>query len=94
MAYVYILLCSDGHYYVGSTRENLEKRIDEHNAGTYGGYTSSRRPVNLVFHESFENITDAIKMERRIKGWSRAKKEALIQGDFKTIKQLAKRRSS
>ncbi len=57
MADVYILLCSDGHYYVGSTRENLEKRIDEHNAGTYGGYTSSRRPVKLVFHESFETIT-------------------------------------
>jgi len=69
----------------------LEKRITEHNAGTLGGYTKSRRPVELVYYDSFENITDAIAMERRLKGWGRAKKEALIRGDFLKIKQLAKR---
>jgi putative endonuclease len=91
-AYVYLLRCADGHYYVGSTRGNLEKRIAEHNSGAFGGYTYSRRPVKLVYYDSFEKITDAIAMERRLKGWSRAKKEALIRDDFGQIKQLAKRR--
>jgi putative endonuclease len=88
--YVYIILCSDDHYYVGTTRGSLEKRINEHNNGTYGGYTKSRRPVKLMFSESFANIVDAITMERRLKGWSRAKKEALIRGDYKELKRLAK----
>ena len=92
-AYVYILHCSDGRYYVGSTRSSLEKRVAEHNEGTYGGYTKNRRPVNLVYSETFENVVDAIAMERRLKGWSRAKKEALIKGDFEEIKRLSRRRS-
>jgi len=94
MALVYILICSDGSYYVGSTRASLEDRVNDHNAGRYGGYTESRRPVRLVWAEEFQLITDAIAMERRIKGWSRAKKGALIAGDFAKIKSLAKRRSS
>jgi len=93
VAYVYVLRCVDGHYYVGITRGSLERRVAEHNAGAFGGYTSSRRPVTLVYHEHFENIVDAIAMERQIKGWSRAKKEALIRGDFEALKRLAKRRS-
>ena len=92
-ASVYILHCSDGRYYVGSTRGSLEKREAEHNEGTYGGYTKNRRPVNLVYSETFENVVDAIAMERRLKGWSRAKKEALIKGDFEEIKRLSRRRS-
>ena len=88
--YVYILRCSDGSYYVGGTRSILDQRISEHNAGKYGGYTSSRRPVKLVYHESFTNAVDAIAAERRLKGWSRAKKEALIRGDFDALKRLAK----
>ncbi|MBT5571282.1 MAG: GIY-YIG nuclease family protein [Alphaproteobacteria bacterium] len=84
-AYVYILQCSDGHYYVGSTRGTVEKRTAEHNEGTFGGYTKSRRPVKLVFSESFSQITDAVPSERQLKGWSRAKKEALIRGDIEAL---------
>ena len=91
-AFVYMLLCADGSYYVGSARgESLDKRIGEHQAGTLGGYTSTRRPVRLVYQEHFDRITDAIAAERRIKGWSRAKKEALIRGDWDSVQLLAKR---
>ena len=91
-AYVYVLRCADGSYYVGSTRDTLEKRIGEHDSGTFGGYTARRRPVELVWHQHFERITDAIAAERQLKGWSRAKKEALIRGDLAAIRELAKRR--
>ena len=92
-AYIYMLRCADGSYYVGSARDGLDRRVAEHNAAAYGnGYTSKRRPVVLVWAEHFLNITDAIAVERQIKGWSRAKKEALIRGDFGQIHELAKRR--
>ena len=90
-AYAYMLRCADGSYYVGSARLGLERRIGEHNSGTYGGYTSTRRPVTLVWAEHFQLITDAIAAERRVKGWSRAKKEALILGDYEAIRKLSKR---
>jgi putative endonuclease len=89
-AYVYILRCADGRYYVGSTRATLERRVAEHNAGTYDGFTKSRRPVTLVFSEYFDGITDAIAAERQSKGWSRAKKEALIAGDFDKLVELSR----
>ncbi|MBE0533793.1 MAG: GIY-YIG nuclease family protein [Rhodospirillales bacterium] len=92
-AFLYILRCSDGSYYVGTTRDSLEKRMFEHNAGTFGGYTAKRRPVALAFQQEFASIMDAIAMERRVKGWSRAKKEALMRGDFEAIKHLARGRS-
>jgi putative endonuclease len=91
-AYLYIVRCADGSYYVGTTRTELDIRIAQHNAGTYGGYTSTRRPVELVYSQWFERITDAIENERKLKGWSRAKKEALIRGDFALLKNLAKRK--
>jgi len=91
-ACAYMVRCSDGSYYVGSTRGNLELRIAHHDAGIYGGYTSKRRPVALVWHQEFERITDAVAAERQIKGWGRAKKEALIGGDFVEIQRLARRR--
>ncbi|KQP06879.1 GIY-YIG nuclease family protein [Methylobacterium sp. Leaf93] len=91
-AFVYILRYADGRYYVGSARgESLDRRLGEHNAGTFPGYTSSRRPVVLVYAEQFEWITDAIAFERRLKGWSRAKKEALIASDWEALQRLAKR---
>ena len=91
-AFVYILHCADGSYYVGSARgDYLDKRLSEHETGAFGGYTSTRRPVTLVYHEHFDRITDAIAAERRIKGWSRAKKEALIRGDWSLVQWLAKR---
>jgi putative endonuclease len=91
-AYVYMLRCSDGSFYVGSARRGLDRRISEHNHGTYGGYTSTRRPVRLVWAQHFLVITDAIDVERQIKGWSRAKKEALIRGDYGAIQLLSKRK--
>lgn len=91
--YIYILRCADGSYYVGSTRSTLELRVAEHNAGTFGGYTKRRRPVELVFHQEFDRITDAIAAERQLKGWTRAKKEALIRGDLETLHRLAKGKS-
>lgn len=92
-AYVYILRCADGSYYVGSTRTALELRIGQHNAGVYEGYTKRRRPVVLVWSEEFQQITDAIAFERRLKGWSRAKKEALIAGRHDLLPRLARGRS-
>jgi putative endonuclease len=91
-AYLYILKCSDGSFYVGTTRSSLEIRIAQHNAGTFPGYTQSRRPVELVYSEWFDRVTNAIDAERRLKGWSRAKKEAFIRGDFSSLQQLAKRK--
>ena len=92
-AFVYMLRCADGSFYVGSaTGEDLTLRVAQHQAGTFEGYTSLRRPVELVWSEYFDRITDAIATERKIKGWSRAKKQALIKGDWDAIQRLAKRR--
>ena len=63
-AYLYMLRCAGGSYYVGTARDGLEKRIAEHNAGQFGGYTATRRPVELVFSQHFEAITDAVAAER------------------------------
>jgi putative endonuclease len=92
-AYLYILLCSDGSFYIGTTRAALEIRVAQHNAGTFKGYTESRRPVKLVFSQWFDRITDAIESENKLKKWSRAKKEAFIRGDMAALQQLAKRKS-
>ncbi|MGJ4993207.1 GIY-YIG nuclease family protein [Bradyrhizobium sp. HKCCYLS3077] len=66
-AFLYILLCADGRLYVGTTRSSLELRLAQHNDGTFGGYTLTRRPVKLVYSQWFERITDAIENERRLK---------------------------
>lgn len=87
--YVYILLCRDSRYYVGTTRTSLEQRVAEHNAGTYDGWTARRRPVELMYAEWFERVEDSIAAERQIKRWSRAKKEALIRGDFERLSALS-----
>ena len=90
--YTYMLKCADGHYYVGHT-DNLEARIAGHQSGIVGGYTKSRRPVELVWYQEFATRYEAIAAERQIKGWSRAKKQALIAGDWDLISRLAKSRS-
>jgi predicted GIY-YIG superfamily endonuclease len=74
-AYLYILRCADGSYYVGTTRGTLEGRLEEHQAGIFDGYTSLRRPLTLVFHQEFERIEDAVSAERQLKGWRREKKK-------------------
>jgi putative endonuclease len=90
-AYLHILRCADGSYYVGTARGSLEKRIAEHNAGAFDGYTALRRPVTLVFSQHFDRIDDAISAERQVKGWRREKKEALIGGNFAALPILARR---
>ena len=91
-AIVYIVRCSDGSYYTGLTKQQLEARIWEHNAGIYRGYTFKRRPVKLVFSETYDRIVDAIARERQIKGWSRAKKEALIAYAYEQLPELSRNR--
>jgi putative endonuclease len=90
-AYLYILRCADGSYYVGTTRDSLESRIGKHQAGTFDGYTASRRAVTLVFRQHFERIEDAVAAERQVKGWRREKKQALIRGDFAGLPSLSGR---
>jgi putative endonuclease len=92
-ASVYILRCADGSYYTGLTHKEVETRVSEHNAGINADYTSRRRPVKLAWSDYFELLTDAIATERRIKGWSRAKKEAFIRGDYDALPSLAARRN-
>jgi putative endonuclease len=85
-----MLRCRDRSYYVGLTREGLDRRVAEHQSGRYAGYTSSRRPVELVWSADFQWLKDAIACERRLKGWRREKKEALIRGDYEALKALAR----
>ena len=91
-ATVYILRCSGGSYYTGITRRPVEERVSVHAQGLHEGYTFTRRPVTLVHAESYERVDEAIAAERRIKGWSRAKKEAYIRGDFDALTDLSHRR--
>ena len=92
-AFLYILRCADGSLYIGTTRTSLDIRVAQHNAGLFGGYTATRGPVTLVYSEWFERITDAIENERKLKKWSRAKKDAFIRGDFNALRKLSARRS-
>jgi len=83
--FIYILKCSDGSYYVGHT-DDIDKRMSEHEQGFYEGYTSSRRPLSLVYLELIGSRDAAIESERKLKGWSRKKKELLIAKGWKGIK--------
>ena len=87
-AWVYILECADGKYYTCSTTD-LERRLYEHQTKKYKGYTSYRLPVRLMFSQRFNSYDEAFHFERKIKNWSRAKKEALINGNFDKLHQLA-----
>jgi putative endonuclease len=92
-ASVYILLCSDGSYYTGITRRDVEERVSEHTQGLDPTcYTFPRRPVSIPFSASFQRVDEAVSLERQIKGWSRAKKEALIRGEYEALPALAARR--
>ena len=86
--FVYLLRCADGSYYVGHTDE-LERRVVQHQAGEVEGYTHERRPVELVWSQETGSREEALSAELRIKGWGRAKKEALIAGDWGAIKRHA-----
>jgi predicted GIY-YIG superfamily endonuclease len=86
--WTYMLHCRGGAYYVGHT-DGLERRVAEHEQGVTG-FTKDRLPVKLVWSETFETRVEALEMERRIKGWSRAKKMALIRGDWDALAKISK----
>ena len=90
-ATVYILRCADGSYNTGLTRQDPQARLWEHNNEPIDSYTARRRPVRLLFCETYERLTEAIARERQIKGWSRRKKEALIRGEYEALPDLASR---
>lgn len=92
LSYVYILKCSDNTYYTGGT-SNLEQRILDHQTGKYqNSYTSTRRPLELVFYCEFTDINIAIEKEKQIKKWSQTKKETLISGNYDALPNLAKKK--
>jgi putative endonuclease len=89
--YVYILKCSDKTYYTGFT-SNLSKRFEQHQDGKHvDSYTYKRRPLSLEFYAEFKMVSIAIATEKQIKKWSKAKKEALISGEFERLPNLAKK---
>ena len=87
--WMYILECSDGSYYTGSTN-NLELRLSQHQNGEGANHTKKRLPVKLVYFEEFERIDEAFYREKQVQGWSRKKKKALIDGSPEKLHELAK----
>src|SRR5262249_11091827 len=90
MAFTYILECRDGSYYVGSTT-HLQARLEQHASGKGALYTRRRLPVKLVWTAEFERIEDAFAFEKRVQGWSRAKRQALIEGRFDDLPGLSRK---
>lgn len=91
---VYILKCFDNTYYTGVSND-LARRISEHQEGVDpNSYTFRRRPLELVFVQNFQDVKEAISFEKRLKGWSKAKKEAIINGDWEGLKSLAECKNS
>ena len=87
--WTYILLCADDLYYTGHT-DDLERRIGQHQMGAIEGFTASRLPVRLMWSQDFPTRVEALEAEARIKKWSRAKKEALIRGDWNEVSHFAR----
>jgi len=87
MFFVYILRCADGALYVGSTSDVVH-RLAKHQAGSASAFTRARRPVALIYAEPCPSLRQALRRERQIKGWTRAKKEALAAGDLLQLKRL------
>ena len=88
--YMYILKCSDGTYYTGSTKY-LDIRMKQHNEGRGANYTAKRLPVELMYYEEYDRIDHAFYREKQIQNWSRKKKEALMDGRINDVKNLAKK---
>lgn len=88
--YMYILKCRDGTYYTGSTKD-LELRLQQHQNGIGANYTARRLPVELVYFEEYLRIDEAFYREKQLQGWSRRKKEALIEGKTDLLPVLAKK---
>ncbi|MBC8375314.1 MAG: GIY-YIG nuclease family protein [FCB group bacterium] len=92
VGYLYILECSDGSYYTGSTKD-IELRLQQHQAGEGSSYTKSRLPVKLIYLEEFPRIDEAFYREKQVQGWSRKKKGALIDGHLNELPELSQRRT-
>ena len=92
-AWCYMLECADGRFYVGTTRlELVQERVGQHNAGVDPkAFTIRRRPVRCVWAEHFGEVVDAVAAERRLKGWSRRKKMAVIEGRWEDLPGLSRR---
>jgi len=88
MPFVYILQCGDGSYYVGSTTDMIA-RLTEHNSGGGARYTRSRRPVTLAWCSEVERVDEAYALEKRIQGWRRDKRQALIEGRYADLPSLS-----
>jgi predicted GIY-YIG superfamily endonuclease len=86
MWFVYILECADGSFYIGETN-HLYARLAKHADGSASQFTAVRRPVRLVYSETHHDRTSALRRERQLKGWTRAKKEALVAGDRSALKR-------
>ena len=93
MPWMYLLRCGDGTTYVGSTWD-LERRLSEQQEGEGGAYTSKRLPVELAYYEEFSRIDEAWAREKQVQGWSRAKREALIAGDWAAVSAAGRKRFS
>ncbi len=91
--YLYILLCSNGQYYTGSTID-LERRLAQHSNGEGANFTRKHLPVQLIYYEEFDRIDKAFYREKQIQGWSRKKKEALIRGETNKLHELAECKNS
>ena len=89
MCNMYILRCSNGQYYVGSTHD-LDKRLAEHQNGEGALFTKKHLPVELVYYEEFQQIVEAFQREHQVKGWNRKKKEALISNHPEVLPELSK----
>ena len=90
MAWMYILECCDGSYYVESTK-NLELRLSQHQGGIGSRYTSGRLPVQLIYCEEYDRVSDAFYREKQVQGWTRRTREALINGSPELLPALAKK---
>ena len=91
MAWMYILKCVDGSYYIGSTK-NLELRLSQHQSGKGSRYTSGRLPIELVYGEEYDRVADAYYRDKQVQNWGRAKREALIDGKPELLSALAKKK--
>lgn len=88
--HMYILICGDGTYYTGSTR-NLARRLMQHQSGTGAIHTTMHQPVDLIYSEVFSRIDHAFYREKQVQRWSHDKKTALIKGEIETLRKLAKK---
>ncbi len=89
MWYIYILLCSDGSYYIGHTN-NIEQRVERHNQGRGSNWTAKRLPVTLAYFEEFSTQNEAVQSETQLQKWAPNKKRAFIQQDFLKFRQVSR----